>query len=158
MATYKVSRNIEASIIDYLTSYLESGWTNINIEKSFARIYTISLPSVCVRVGDSDYDPAEIGSTDFIRSTRLFIDIFGDSMGLTLDLKDSIIFALKDGCPYYEYVIEKGQVKTKTQNGRLTFLNLADSGVNFDIDKDKLDVHDRNRWLINCDISRGKVE
>ena len=46
--TYRQSRSIEASIIDFLKINFDTDWNNVNIEKSFARVYTIDLPVVYV--------------------------------------------------------------------------------------------------------------
>lgn len=162
MAVYRTTRNIEASIIEHLKDSLESAWTNVNIEKSFAKIYTLSLPSVCVRIGRTDFDPAEIGDNKTIRTAQLLIDVFGDSAGLTLDLKEHIIEVLKDGCIYYEYTTKKeGRttvIDTETANGKIRISEISDNAVNLDNDRDKLDIHDRFRWLITCNISLGRIE
>jgi len=155
---YRQSRNIEASLIDYLTTELSASWTGISIEKSFSRIYDISLPSVCIRVGDTSHTKAEVGSEATTRTVQVFIDIFASSDGQRLDIKDFIIEKIKGGCIYYDYIISGGSVQSKTSNGRIRVIDIDDSGVNFDTDKDKLDSHDRYRSLITLSISLGRVE
>ena len=49
-------------------------------------------------------------------------------------------------------------MKTKTEAGRISVGDIDDTPINFDIDKDKLDVRDRFRHLISLSISLGKVE
>lgn len=158
MGTYRKSRALEASIIDFLDTELSASFSGISVEKTFSRIYSISLPSVCVRVGDTTFTKAEIGGESLIRDAQLLIDIFGTSFGNTLDIKDFIIDKLKSGCIYYDFVISGGTVQSKTANGRVRFLDLSDSAVNFEQDRDRLDVHDRFRWLINCRVSLGRIE
>lgn len=155
---YRISRNIEASIIDYLTDELTGSWTGIQIEKSFARIYDISLPSVCIRVGATSHDKAEIGTDATIRTPQVLIDLFAQSDGQRLDLKDFIISTIKSGIPYYEYEIENGTVKTKTANGRIRILSIDEVNINFDSAKNELDVHDRFRHNISLEVSLGRVE
>lgn len=155
---YRESRNIEASLIDYLKTELEASWNNINVEKTFARVYNISLPTVCIRVGDTAHIKAEVGSEATTRTVQVFIDIFASDDGMRLDIKDFIVEKIKGGCVYYDYVIVNGVVQSKTADGRIRVIDIDDSGINFDIDKDKLDVHDRHRSLITLSVSLGRVE
>lgn len=158
MGTYRQSRDIEASLIDFLTTELESAWSSIQVEKTFARIYDIELPSVCIRVGDTAHVKAEIGAESTIRTVQVFIDIFASSDGQRLDLKDFIVEKIRGGCIYYDYIISGGTVQSKTANGRIRVMDIDDSGVNFDQDRDRLDVHDRYRTLVTLSISIGRIE
>jgi len=162
MATYRATRNIEASIIDHLIASLESTWTDVHIEKSFAKIYKIELPSICVKAEKTNYDPAELGDNKQIRATQVIIDIFATDDGLRLDLKDTIIEVLQDGCIYYEYVTAKSNrttvVASKTANGRIRVMNVEDAPIDFDIERDKLDVHDRFRHRLTLTIELGRIE
>lgn len=156
---YRQSRNIEASLIDYIKAELEeANWTNINVEKTFAKVYSISLPTVCIRVGDTAHPKIEVGSEATTRTVQVFIDIFASDDGMRLDIKDFIVEKIKGGCIYYDYVISGGNVQSKTANGRIRVMDIDDSGVNFEMDKDKLDPHDRYRSLITLSISLGRVE
>jgi len=156
--SYRTSRNLEASIIDFLTDELASSWNEVNVEKTFARVYDLDLPTLCIRVGVTSHDKVEIGGNSTLRTPQVLIDIFTTSDGQRLDLKDYLISILKAGIPYYEYVIANGQVQTKTANGRIRVLEIADTPIDFDTDKDKLDVHDRFRHLLTLTISLGQVE
>ena len=158
MGTYRTSRAIEASLIDFLKPLLVTSWSGISVEKTFARIYDISLPSVCIRVGDTSHAKAEIGADSTIRTAQVLIDIFATSDGQRLDIKDFIIEKIKGGCIYYDYVISGGSVQSKTANGRIRVMDIDDNGVNFDQDRDRLDVHDRYRHLISLSISLGRIE
>ena len=158
MSAYKTTRAIEASCIDYLTTEINASWTGITCCKVFSRVYGIDLPVVCIRVNSTTYDKAEIGGDSLIREAQLIIDIFGTSMGNALDLKDFIISKLKGGCVYYDYTIVSGAVDTKTANGRIRFLDLADNSVNLEGDLSTLDRHDRYRWIISTSVSLGRVE
>ena len=76
---YRYSRNIEASIIDYLKEQLVVDWTDVGCEKNFARIYDLPLPSVCVRLSTTVHDKVEIGDNATKRNPLILIDIFGTS-------------------------------------------------------------------------------
>ncbi len=158
MGNYRYSRNIEASLIDYLKEQFAIDWTGISVEKTFAKIHTLPLPSICIRLSTTVHEKAEIGDNATIRNPLILIDIFGTSDGNRLDLKDYIVEKIKAGCPYYDYVIANGATQSKTLNGRIRVLNIEDSPINFDIEKDKLDTHDRFRHLLELSITIGKVE
>jgi hypothetical protein len=159
-----VSRNIEASFIEFLQEILAETpylWTDLNVIKGFAKAYELPLPTIAVRAENTVYDKVEIGSNSFIRTVQVFIDIFGSDFGNALDLKDCIIEILKDGLVYNEYTITKsGRTSTSssTPNGRIRIQKIEDRAVDFNIDKEKLDQHDKFRWLITLSVSIGKVE
>jgi hypothetical protein len=155
---YRISRNIEASFIDFLTTNFNTDWTGVTVEKSFKRIYSVDLPSICVRVGDTSHSKVEIGADSTQREAQVLIDIFGSSDGNRLDMKDYIVEKIKNGLIYYDYEIENGAVKTKSANGRIRILTIDETPINFDIDKSELDVHDRYRHLLTLTISLGRVE
>ena len=155
---YRQSRNIESSIIDFLTTQcLADGW-NLSIEKTFARVYTMDLPSICIRVGDTVHDKIEIGSDTTKRTATVLIDLFCTSDGQRLDLKDYLVSILKSSLVYYEYVISGGVVDSKTANGRIRVLSITDAPVSFDIDRSDLDKHDRFRHLLSLQINLSTVE
>ena len=158
MGIYRISRNIEASIIDYLKSEFITDWGSNKVEKTFTRIYDIELPSICIRVGNTNHNWAEIGERSTIRESQVLIDIFANSDGQRLDIKDWLINKVKNGFVYYDYIINDGIVQTKTSNGRIRVINIEDTPINFDTDKNELDVHDRFRHLITLTISLGRIE
>ena len=158
MGLYRISRNIEASFVDYLKENLQTDWNIDRVEKTFARIYSIQLPSVCIRVGDTIHSKAQIGDNSTIRNVHVLIDIFATDDGLRLDIKDYIIEIIKNGIDYYEYEIENGQIKNKIKNGRIRASVIDETPVNFGTDKNNLDIHDRYRHLLDLTISLGKVE
>lgn len=158
MGTYRISRNLEASIIDFLTTKFDADWSGVSIVKTFNRAYDVDLPVVCVRVGDTTHDKAEIGGDSTIRTPLLLLDIFAKSDGQRLDMKDYIIEKIKGGLIYYDYIIVGGVVDSKTPDGRIRVLNIDDVPVDFDMEKSSLELHDRYRHLISLTVSRGKVE
>ena len=158
MGLYRISRNIEASFVDYLKENLQIDWNINRVEKTFSRIYSIELPSICIRVGDTIHTKVQIGDDSTIRDVHVLIDIFATSDGQRLDMKDYIIKKIKNGLDYYDYEIENNQVKHKVKNGRIRVLTIGETLVNFGTDKQDLDQHDRYRHLIDLTISLGKVE
>lgn len=158
MGQYRHSRAIEASIMDYITQELIGNWTNVAVEKTFAKIYSISLPSICIRLSDTIHTTAEVGSTATIRTPLVLIDLFCDNDGQRLDLKDFLVEKLKAGLPYYDYTITNSVVSNKVQNGRIRIISISDTPIDLGIDKDKLDPRDRYRHLLTLSVSLSKVE
>lgn len=165
MGVYRVSRNIEATIIEFIQSELASaGWTGIAVEKTFQRIYDIPVDTfnknaaVCVRMEDTTHLPAQIGDTSTRILPLVLLDIFASSDGQRLDLKDFLISVLKKGMVFNEYAINGNSVSSRTPNGRIRVTNIEDTPVNFGIDKSSLEVHDRYRHLITLTVSLGRVE
>ena len=165
MAVYRVSRCIEASLIDFLQSaFTVANWTGITIEKSYTRAYTLAMNSntgatvVCVRASDTNRKRFQIGTDDLLRSQLVLIDVFATSDGQRLDLVDFIVDSLKSGFVFYNYVTNGNATPTKTANGRCTIQSFEDTPVNFGVDKSGLEVQDRYRHLISLVISTGKVE
>lgn len=159
MGIYRISRNLEASLIDYIKQELTNGsWTDIRVEKSFAEVDRDDQSVVCVRLSDTIHNKAEIGTDSTIRQPLILIDIFAKNDGLRLDLKDFLVEKLKKGGTFYNYVITNGLVSNKTANGRIRVLKLTDTIVDLGIDKDALAIKDRYRHLITLSVSLGKVE
>jgi len=164
MPVYRISRNLEASFIEFLeTTLLETpySWNDLNVIKGFNRAYELPTPTIAVRAENTVYDKVEVGSNSFTRVVQIFIDVFGSDFGNALDLKDCIIEILKDGLIYNEYEITKSvrtATATPTPNGRIRIQKISDSAINFNTDKEKLDQHDKFRWLITLSVSIGRVE
>lgn len=165
MGQYRKSRNFEASIIDFLTDkFLEARWGNISIEKSFERVYGLSMDQqtgaavICIRLTDTKLNKVEVGTESLWRTALVMIDIFATSDGQRLDLKDFIVDAIKGGMPYYEYTVTGKAISAKTQNGRIRVINIIDTPVNLNTDRSALDVHDRYRHSLSLDVSTSQVE
>ena len=156
---YRISRNIEASFIDYITDQLITDkWSGINVEKTFAKVYEANPPIVCVRLSDTVHEKVEIGSNATYRIPLVFIDIFATDDGNRLDLKDWAVENLKSRIPYYEYNISNGVVQSKIRNGSIRVLEIKDTLINFDTNKNDLDIRDRYRHLLQLTIDLGRIE
>lgn len=156
--TCNVSRNIEYSCIDHIRANLQSNMV-LNVEKSFEKIYALPLPSLFLRIEDTYYDWAEIGSDLVVRKPTLYIDLFCQSEGQRLDYKDFFCLLMRNGFVYYEYVLgNNGMVSSKTANGRVRILEMRDNAISFLEEREKLDIHDLYRHQIVLTIGLGKVE
>ena len=158
---YRTSRNITASIVDFLKAQLVAdGWSGITVLKGSSRVYNTTPPVITVRLSDSNFLPVEIGDNATRRETLLFLDIYGadSGMGMVEDLKDWLVSVIKNGVDYFEYVISSGQVHSKIKVGRIDFLTIKDSPINFDADRATLDVRDKWRWIVSATIETGISE
>jgi hypothetical protein len=148
MSSFRSARNVQLSIIDYLTTEINNAWSNITTVKSFVKAYKSSLPVVCIEMPSFPPERREIGSVEVIYDYTIAINIFAKSEGQKLDLAEFIVDKLKDGCTYYEFSQTSGDPET---------LSKVDSGllhVSYFINNNSLDFgddaheYDHHRWVI----------
>jgi len=159
MANYGTTRNIEASLIDYIKIKLEEyEWRNVSVVKSFKQASESDLPVICVMVTDSFHKKTGLGERATRRDVIVHADVFAKSDGQRLDLKDFLIKILKISVPYNEYTIERGRVASKTYICEMYTKRIDDVKVNLGVDLSVLDVKDRYRHYIGLTLSLPKVE
>jgi len=149
MGTYREIRNVEASMIDWLTKELENaGWTGIRIEKSFAEIYKGTLPAICINLLETRPEKLEIGSKRNLKYYTINIRFFGTSDGIRCDLTSFLTDLLEDDVNYYEYVITGGQVASKVLKGRIVLIRWLDNRKEL-VNTEGLEKEDRYRHLLS---------
>lgn len=159
MANYGVSRNIEASLIDYIRDKLvEYNWNNVSVVKSFKQASQKELPVIVVFVDNTYYNYVGIGDRSVRREVSINIHVFATSDGQRLDLKDFLIRVLKMGVPYYEYTIENGRVASKNFITNLFVEEITDRKMFNVEDLSSLDYEDRYRHYIRVLMSLPVVE
>jgi len=120
MAQYRISRSVEASLIDRITADLVTdGWTGIYVEKISAEVYKGHHPAIVINVPEIDPQKLEIGSKTYIKNFIIYIRIFADNDGQRLDLSDWLFDKLEDDTNYYVYTITNGVVSAKVLTGRI---------------------------------------
>lgn len=145
---YRISRNIEASLIDWLTEELEdAGWTGIRVEKSFAEVYKGTLPCICINVLEIRPEKIEIGSKTNLKYFTVNIRIFATSDGNRLDLSDFILDLLEDDVNYYSYTITNGEVAQKDLSGRIVITRMLDDRKEL-VNSENLEKEDKYRHLL----------
>jgi len=158
MASYfRESRNVELSLLYYLTNSFTSDWTGITTIKTFNDVYAkdVNIPIVCVRLSQTTTARTEIGSDTLDNKYLLIIDVFARSDAQRLDLTDYIKDKLKSGWVHYDHSHASGDNTTldRTANGR-------DYVVDF-IDDSKIDVigstdeKDRYRQSISVSVRKS---
>lgn len=145
---YRISRNIEASIVDKITSQLTTdGWSGIRVEKSFAQVYEGTLPAICINVNSVDPTKLEIGSKTNIKYFEVAIRIFAVNDGQRLDLSDWLTDLLEDDINYYIYTITNGVVSAKVLSGKIHILNFTRNEKEF-INIENLEKEDKYRHIV----------
>ena len=146
---YRISRNIEASLIDFLTEELDdAGWVGIRVEKVFAEVYKGTLPCICVNALEIRPEKLEIGSKTNLKYFTISIRIFATSDGNRLDLSDFICDLLEDDVNYYSYTITNGEVASKVITGRIVLTRWFDNRKEL-INTEGLEKEDRYRHLLS---------
>jgi hypothetical protein len=145
---YRISRNIEASLIDKITEWLsDDGWVGIQVTKSFAEIYKNPLPAICVNALEIRPEKLEIGSKTNIKYFTVTIKIFATSDGQRLDLSDWLFDKLEDDVNYYSYVITNGEVAQKDLSGRIVLIRWFENRKEL-VNSENLAKEDKFRHLL----------
>jgi hypothetical protein len=153
---YRISRNIEASIIDYITAQLVvDAWTGIYVEKVFTEIYAGHYPAILINMPERPERRREIGSDSLMNNANVEIRIFAENDGQRLDLSDWILPKLISGINYYTYIIAaNGTVSSKTLAGKINILNIT-ANRKENINVENLSNEDRYRHLISLSCRVG---
>mgnify|MGYP001467941190 CR=1 FL=1 len=111
---YRLSRNIEVSMIDQLEVMLEEAdWENIRIEKAFARVYEGTAPCLLIEVTNRPIKSVEIGSNDIFSDVDITVRFFGENDGQRADFTDWLTERFLELWDYYTVSIQTGQVFQK---------------------------------------------
>jgi len=146
---YRISRNIEASLIDRITANLVTdGWTNIYVEKTASEIYGGHFPAILVNAQEIRPEHLEVGSKTYLKYFTIYIRIFANNDGQRLDLSDWLLDKLEDDTSYYVYTIVNGVVSVKTLTGRIVITRILDNRKEL-INTEMLESEDRYRHLIS---------
>lgn len=150
MGVYRESRNIEATLIEFIQQKLtDDNWSSINVVKTLNQAYRQDLPVICIRVPDKVSVRKEIGSNELRKFYTVYIDIFGSDDGIKLDLGDWFIEAIKNGCTYYQFTTTQNaqghyEVTDRTSGGKLELLNItSDRNLDFGEGAEEYDKHRR---------------
>lgn len=147
--SYRISRNLEASIIDRITADLVTdGWTGIYVEKSSAEIYCGHLPAILVNVQEIIPELLEVGSKTHLKYFVVYIRIFAKNDGQRLDLSDWLFGKLEDDTNYYSYTVTNGVVSAKVLTGRIVITKWLDNRKEL-TNTENLEAVDRYRHLLS---------
>jgi len=149
---YRVSRNIEASLIDRITEDLVTdGWSGIRVEKAFAEVYKGTLPCIVVNVLEIRPKKLEVGSKTNLKYFTVNIRFFATSDGSRLDLSDWMLDKLEDDTDYYTYTITNGEVTSKVLSGRIVLTRWFENRKEL-TNTENLELADRYRHLLSFEV------
>jgi len=149
---YRVSRNIEASLIDRITEDLVTdGWSGIRVEKAFAEVYKGTLPCIVVNVLEIRPKKLEVGSKTNLKYFTVNIRFFATSDGSRLDLSDWMLDKLEDDTDYYTYTITNGEVTSKVLSGRIALTRWFENRKEL-TNTENLELADRYRHLLSFEV------
>jgi len=160
--SYRPTRNIERSIYDFFTFYLIEGdsnhtpWNGLSIVASQADAYLKSAPVLCIQMGITNYANVQVGNSQYERTITVILDLYANSEGQQMDLKDAIIDLLAMGIPYYEY--EGDNIVSNSLKGNMNVKIVRDEPLNKNVDKASLDKMDRYRQRITFTLKTGVAE
>ena len=124
MATYRLKRNLESSLIDFFRSELiTDGWNGIAVEKNIKQ-EEIKLPAIIIYASNTDNQKKEIGGSKYLRFTTVTLRIFATSEGQRQDLSDWVLEKLETDIAYYSYVITNGEITSKTLSGNIVITKI----------------------------------
>lgn len=147
--TYRLSRSVERSIIDYLAEELEhDGWSGIFVEKAFSQIYKGKFPAILVNVSSRPDKRREIGSHFLMKFINVEIRLFCEDDGQRLDLCDWLLEKAISGIPYYEFTITNGQISSKILKGRIVILEITSNRKEL-VNLGELAIEDKFRHLLS---------
>lgn len=156
---FRPSRNVELSLLQYLTTNLTTDWPGTTLAKTFKQVQAknVDLPIVLVRLSDVQSTRREIGSTTLQDSHLLIIDIFSRNEGERLDMSDYIKNLLKDSWVHYIWSRPSGNPTTmdKTASGR-DFVNTFILDQKIDIGQ-SVDTKDKYRHSISIRVTTPEV-
>ena len=151
MATYRQARNVEASLVDQITTALTgAGWT-IRVEKSFSKVYDGELPCICVNIEDNNPKKKEVGSKVNYKVFTIYLRIFAKEDGSRLDLSNFLEDLVENDFNYYRMIVTDGLVAEKILAGKIIVISKISSRKELR-NTENLEVKDRFRHLITFDV------
>ena len=155
---YRLNRNLEASLIDFLREELLSdGWSGISVEKSVKQA-NIKPPLILVQSTDTDTQKREIGSGVYIKYPTVTIRIFAKNDGQRLDLADWLLEKLEETINYYTYVVTNGVISSKDLAGQIVVRRIVRNEKELsNTDPSVLEEEDRYRHNLTFSCFIGEV-
>lgn len=156
MAHYRLQRNIEASLINYIKNNLTiDNWHCIRVEKSFANAYDGELPCIVVMAENRPYTRIEIGSKQIFQDVDISIRIFATNDGLRLDLSDWLLDKLLEQIDYYEYIVI-GNDESSELSGKINIIGNINSKKEL-LNSESLSDYDKYRHIFTftCRVEQG---
>jgi hypothetical protein len=119
--SYRLSRNLEASLVQWLEEGLAEDWANwtIRVVKAFTQAHDGTLPAICVNFVTANPTQLEIGSSTWLKNPEVSFRLFCRNDGERLDLASWLLDKLEESIDYYEYTITDGEISQQTLVGKI---------------------------------------
>lgn len=153
MGIYRLSRSLEASLVDAITTAANTSWNGTRVIKNFTEVYDkkATMPAICITLAETENPHREVGSTEVLKNHIVNFRIFATDDGMRMDMADWLIDLLKVGFDYYTYTVAGGIVTTKTKAGYININRFTANQKEY-LNLENIDVRDRYRHLITCEI------
>jgi hypothetical protein len=147
---YRISRNIEASVVDKIAADIAIDWSTFNIRttKVFPEVYGGTLPCILVNALEVRPEKLEIGSKTNLKYFTVNIRIFTTSDGMRLDLSDYFTDKFEDDINYYVYTITNGVVSAKVLTGRIVITRWLENRKEL-VNIENLELEDKFRHILS---------
>jgi hypothetical protein len=158
MGQYRLSRNVEASIIEHLrTALFDDGWEGIGCEKSMKQ-EQMTPPLIMINVVEMDTQKREIGSGFYLKYPTVVVRIFATSDGQREDLADWVLEKFEDNISYYQYGIFDGKIASKELAGNIVIRKILRNEKELaNTEPSNLEKEDRYRHIISFSIFVGEL-
>jgi len=152
--SYRISRNIESSLIDWIIEELaEHGWSGIHVEKAVSEIYGGNYPAILINTLEIRPERLEVGSKTHLKYFTVNIRIFAENDGQRLDLSDWLLDKLENDINYYVYTITNGKISSKTLSGRIVLTRWFDNRKELtNTNPENIEEKDRYRHLLSFEV------
>lgn len=162
---FRITRNIEYSILDYLKEQLEKyNWNNVDVLFRNRRTPQTQLPYVAIKYSNTNHNWVQLGDNSSYRTFTIILDLYCESDGQREDLKDTIIDFIKHGFPvnqYEKYYAENTNAKIALSHpiGKAVLQSPPlEEEIDLNLSKDQLAPADRYRHRITINCFTGQVE
>lgn len=147
---YKITRNIEASVVDYLTPLLAADNWNCRVELDFGEAYKDPMPCIVIDADDNPDKRLEVGGNTLTHTFILELRIFATGNGQRKDLRDWLLEKIMLGVPYYTHTITNN-VAAKVLAGRLSIGKITANRKEL-ANSEKQSKYDRYRHILSFNI------
>jgi hypothetical protein len=153
---YRLSRNLEASLIDYFRAALiTDSWVGVQCEKSLKQS-EIKLPCILIYCSNTDTQKKEIGSGEYIKYPNIVIRIYGTNEGNREDLADWVLEKLEGTINYYTYT-NGGETKSQVAGGISIIKIIRDTKELSSTDPEAIEFRDRYRHVLEVSCLVGEI-
>jgi hypothetical protein len=155
MANYRITRNIDASVIDYIEAQLTTdSWSGIRVEVDFSEAYKEPIGCIVINADDNPDTRLEVGSNQLMKTFILEFRLFCTGNGQRKDLRDWLVEKITAGIPYYEYSLSTGVETKSVLKGRISVNRIISNRKEL-INSENLSKYDKYRHIIsvNCRVA-----